>query len=96
MSGISRDEWLAALATVQPAHDEDAFTVAELTDIFGLHKSATKERVKKLVETGAAVAVVKRVPDASGRLQPLPAYRLVTKEVAHGTDHHRARRRRHA
>ncbi len=94
MSEMNREAWLAALSTVQPVYDQDAFTVAELTVIFGLHKSATKERVRKLVQTGAAIAVTKRVPDASGRLQPIPAYRLVTKEVAHGTEHHRARRRR--
>ncbi len=93
---MDRDAWLAALSTVQPSHDDEAFTVVELAAIFGLHKTATKDRVRKLVETGAAIAVVKRLPDASGRLQPIPAYRLVTKGDAQGTDHHRARRRRDA
>lgn len=96
MSAIHREAWLAALATVEPVTDAEAFTITELMATFGLKETATKERVRKLVETGAAILTRKRITDALGRTQTVAAYRLVTgKGGTHGANHKRTRPRRH-
>jgi predicted ArsR family transcriptional regulator len=77
---INRDEWLAAVRAVEPANDPDALTVQELCAILGTKRSATKERVAKLVADGKAVRTSKRVQDVAGRPQVVVAYRLVMRK----------------
>ncbi len=74
---ISRDDWLNALHALEPACEPDALTRRELANLFGLKPSATKERIRKMVENGAARLTRKRVADTSGRPQVVPAYALV-------------------
>lgn len=71
-SGISRDEWLAALGdTVKPL-DQSALTVRELMAMFGLGLHSTRDRIRRLIESGQAVRVWKMVGSAR-----VPAYKLV-------------------
>jgi hypothetical protein len=74
---INRDEWLAALKAAECVHDESALTAHEIGTLLGLKESATKERIRKLVTDGKAVAVRKHIVDTSGRQQSVSAYRLV-------------------
>lgn len=78
MSTINRDDWLAALATVEPETDENALTIHELVALFGTKHTTTKHRIRKLVENGTAVVTRKRIIDSDGRSQAVVAYRLVT------------------
>lgn len=94
MTTINREGWLAAVALVQPVDDPDAFTAAELCDMFGCKQTATKDRIKKLLAAGLATLTQKRIRDSAGRSQTIAAYRLVQQEPAHdGRTHHRVERR---
>jgi predicted transcriptional regulator len=77
MSGINRDEWLAAVAEVEGVSDPDAITRDELGVLLGLSKSATKERIVKLLADGLVQRSRKRVTNNAGHLQWIPAYRLM-------------------
>lgn len=75
---ISRDDWLNALRATEPVCDPDALTVQELTALYGLKASAMKVRIRKLVTDGVVRPTHKKVTDVSGRVQTVPAFRLVT------------------
>lgn len=91
MSGLNREAWERALADVTNIEiDQEAFTIAELSDLFGTKRSATHERVRALRVEGRVVAVHKYVTDSSGRRCPIPAYRLLEK----ATTKARTRKRR--
>jgi hypothetical protein len=77
MSGISRDEWLAALGESAP-NDPSAFTIQELVALLGFCRSAVKERISRLVKEGKAIPCSKQTVNASGAKVRLPAYKLVT------------------
>jgi hypothetical protein len=96
VSTIQREAWIAAMATLDPPMDQDAFTIAELMVIFDRKETVMKERVRKLLQTGAATLTRKRITDSLGRSQTVPAYRLVTKGGSDGTQRSRSRRRRDA
>ncbi len=77
---VNRDAWLAALGTVVPAEDPDALSTFELSQIFDLKMTTTKNRIRRLVASGGATVTRKRVTDALGRVQLVTAYKLVTPE----------------
>ena len=76
MSGINRDEWLAALAETGPFDDQSALSTREIAEILGLGLSAAKDRIRKLLAEGKAHVAQKRVLDGSGRPQWIQAYQL--------------------
>jgi hypothetical protein len=78
-SGITRDEWLSALesAGIDERDDQDAITPTELADLLGIDRQAAARRLRKMVKLGKATQTRKRVAVSDGRVQSLPAYRLV-------------------
>lgn len=90
MSAITHDEWAAALLSAQDVGDPEALTVLELAAISGKGRSATRQRIVKLLANGRAKAVMKRITDSSGRAQMVTAYRLVNPPAAEVPDDRRA------
>lgn len=76
-ASISHDEWLAALESTSRVDDPEAMTSREIGALLGLSPSATKVRIRKLVDGGKATSARKRMTDSSGRAQWVAAYRLV-------------------
>lgn len=72
-SGISRDEWIAALNEAQPVNDPAALTVTELAELIGISKPAARLRIAALVKAKRAIPTTKRVYRSI-----VPAYRLVS------------------
>lgn len=79
---INRDEWLKALASVDPPTDDSAMTALELGVLLGLGRTAAKERLLKLVKAGTAVVTAKRIKDSAGRQQIVTAYKLLDPKAA--------------
>ncbi len=79
MSGISRDDWLTALADVMaaPPDDPEALTSAEFAVVFGLGTTTARIRLKRLVAEGRVEHRTKLVAGADGRQMRVAAYRLV-------------------
>jgi len=73
---INRDDWLKAVASIEPEMDQSAVTAQELAVMLGLKRTAAKERAKKLVDEGRATMTHKRITDAHGRIQIICAYKL--------------------
>jgi hypothetical protein len=84
MSGISRDEWLAALGNASAAVDDDpsVITASEAAELLGICARSAWVRLRRLVQSGGAVAVRARRMTASGHMQTYPAYRLIKPLVA--------------
>lgn len=77
MSGISRNEWLAALGdSVQPA-DQDAITAPELAALLGISDIAAYRRVKRLIAERRAVRTFKVIVTGAGITRRVPAYKLL-------------------
>lgn len=78
---ISREQWLKALDEAQPKVEDDPtlLTVLELCEVFGLGRTAMRERVKLMVKAGTAIKSSKWIVDVTGRRQRASAYRLVKK-----------------
>lgn len=68
---ITRDEWLNAMATLEPANDPSAFGLSELARLLGIPRSTLRERLPRLVESGRVIKTQKYV-----RGQLIVAYRL--------------------
>ena len=68
------EEIRAALGDPGP---DDAYTTQEIGRMLGLSQSTARERIRPLVESGrmVPVRVIRRCLD--GRMQSVPAYRLV-------------------
>lgn len=77
MSGISRDEWLAALGDSALPCDPDALTVNEIAAMCSIGRQAAYLRVRQLVAEKRATVTVKLVTNSSGVTKRMPAYRLV-------------------
>lgn len=76
---ISRNEWLNAVHEVMGQEDDpEALTLHEIMALIGKGRTATQDAIRKLVTTGAARKVQKRLIDNMGRVQYVPAYRLIT------------------
>ena len=78
-SGISREDWLKALAeaNVPTENDQQAVTVAEFAAMLDLTPWMAAYRLRNLHRNGRAVRTSKRGPDSRGRQKALVAYRLV-------------------
>lgn len=80
MSGITRDEWIRALAEAgEPVEDDrDALTVREFGEMFGMTRPTAERRLQALVTQGKAIKTYKRVRVASNnRMVSLIAFRLL-------------------
>lgn len=79
-SGISRDEWLAALAEVgdDELDDRDAITTTDFMAMFNLDRQTARRRLEKLVAAGKATRTKKRERLTDGRNMKCTGYRLVT------------------
>lgn len=88
-SGISRDDWMRALAEAgyQDEHDEQAVTIAEFAAMFGLKRTTAQERLVALVAAGKATSTRKRGINAAGRQVRFRAYRLADQPKAKGKRH---------
>lgn len=86
MSGISRDDWLAALAALEPVYELDptAITMAEFAALLQVSKDGANTKMQVLVKAGKAVPVWTQRLDARGRLQRAPGYRLVAADGENG------------
>lgn len=76
---LTRDDWLTALreAGLEQTDDDDrAVTVREFAAMFDCGREAAQGRLTALVSAGKAIRCVKRLRDASGRWQRVPAFRL--------------------
>ncbi len=81
MSGITRDDWLKALAEAgidDVEDDQQAVTAAEFGAMFGLPAYSGERRLKALAAAGKATRTRKRVKLSNGRIVSCVAYRLVT------------------
>lgn len=76
MTGISREEWLAAVGAAHVTEDPDALTVNELAVVFGLSRRATQDRIHQLTAQGRLTRHRKRVQNVAGQWQPVTAYKL--------------------
>jgi hypothetical protein len=77
---ITREEWLKALQDAEEpvdAADPNVLTATELQAVFGVGRSATQERIARLIAAGKAKMTTKRVRFVDGRVYTVPAYRLV-------------------
>lgn len=80
MSGISRDDWLAAYdaANVPPQSDPDFLTIGELAELFQCDRMSAARRVKRMLAAGKVEAGQKWVRQGQGSSwRRVPAYRLV-------------------
>ncbi len=94
---INRDDWLKAIASIEPELDQSAVTAMELAVMLGVKRTAAKDRARKLVAQGRATNTHKRITDAHGRTQVICAYKLLAATKgrnANGAHHARPRRRR--
>lgn len=73
--GITRDEWLQALAFEE--EDPDAKTVNELAAEMKVSRHSIYRRIQALVEEGRATKHWKRAPVGSSKGRLVPAYKLV-------------------
>lgn len=82
MSGISRNDWLVAIEEAEkgqlPAEDPSVLTAVDLADLLGLCESATRRRIRHLVEANKAEITSKLIRLSDGRLKRVTAYRLLT------------------
>lgn len=92
-AGISRDEWLAALADVvaPPVDEQDAMTVVEFAALYRLSRAGAEVRLKKLLEQGRVRRTAKTLTLSDGRRRSYTAWALVKKG---GSDARRSSRRR--
>ena len=77
MTQITRDEWLRALADVEPADDSSYMTAAELRALWGVGERAARTSIQKLIAAQRVTVGSKFITDNTGRRQRVPAYRLV-------------------
>lgn len=77
--GITRDEWLSALADVgeDGTDDRDAVTTTEFMAMMGVERHIARRKLEKLVAIGKATRTTKRERTADGRWVPCVGYRLV-------------------
>lgn len=78
-SGISRDEWLKALAEVGESDQDDdpeAITTSDFMAMMGLDRQTARRRLEKLVTLGKATRSKKRERLTDGRLVRSNGYRL--------------------
>ncbi len=96
--GINRELWLKAVSDIAvPVEDPDAISVSEMAALCQCGVFKARQKLLALEQAGEAERIVKwRTDSTGGRRAPVTAWRLVTKGGAHGTDHNRPRRRRHA
>lgn len=81
--GISRDEWLAALAEagLEQVDDQDALTVSEFAEMMGMTRYGATQRLNALVSAGKAIKTSKRLQrTTSGGAGTATAYRLIVPE----------------
>ena len=78
-SGITRDDWLAALQEVEHLSEADtnAVTTIEFMAMTGLKRTTAHARLNQLVEMGKATQTMKQVRDRQGRRVTVPAFCLV-------------------
>lgn len=84
MTGISRDEWLAALHEAGLTADEDdrdAITAAEFAAMFSLTRLTAERRLRALEAAGKATRTRKRATLGNGRVMACVAYRLVPQDT---------------
>jgi hypothetical protein len=75
---ISRDDWLNAVAELQPVTDDSALTATELGVLFNKRRTATRLLISDLLRAGRATITSKVIIDNGGRRQIVPAYRLTS------------------
>lgn len=77
---ITRDEWLRALTEAGVASpdvdDQDAVTIIEFQEMFGLPRNTAAFKLRALVTAGKATETRKVVLNSYGRRQSLKAWRL--------------------
>lgn len=82
MSGITRDDWLKAVADIDlrpiPPQDVDALTMLEVQALLGIGRLAAKRRVEALLRDGKAERVKKLIKRTDGAVVTVTAYRLLT------------------
>jgi hypothetical protein len=78
-SGISRDEWLSAVAELEraPLPETDAITTQEFAKMIGVSRSVAHRRLGLLVDAGKAVRATKQMRRTNGGVVSVPAYQLV-------------------
>lgn len=74
---ISRDEWLAALGAAALPLEPDALSIRELSEMFGIPRKTTEEKMRDLVEKGKARRTVKLTTNALGHPRRVAAYVLI-------------------
>jgi hypothetical protein len=76
---ITRDDWLQALVEAQEPveDDQDAVTITEFAQMFGLTRPVAAYRLRNMLLKGHVVRTFKRGHDGYGRYKTLAAYRLV-------------------
>lgn len=81
-SGISRDDWLKAIADVKqvPTDNADAVTVQEFMALMGLTKWTASKRLNELATAGKAERTYKFIRSSLGGIVKIPAYRLKTED----------------
>jgi DNA-binding Lrp family transcriptional regulator len=77
MSGIARDEWLAALGEADTPLEPNAITAPELARQLGVSVTQTRERIRKLIEQGKARRAVTTRTNINGHACRVTGYVLL-------------------
>lgn len=80
MSGISHDEWLAALEELRPGKTDDpnAISAHEFAKLMGMGIKRARVTLNQLVDTGKARRTTKWLRRPSdGQMVQIPAYVLI-------------------
>lgn len=84
---ITRDDWLRALIEigVHDGREEDptALTINECAAMLNIKRDAAARRLSRLVESGGAERVLKRITTQNGRSVRLVAFRLTRRGAPH-------------
>jgi hypothetical protein len=80
-SGITRDEWMAAMSDVEnaPLPADDALSTLDFAKMMGLSRSQAHRRLMLLLEAGKAERCTKLMRRNGVGVVQIPAFRLIKK-----------------
>ena len=81
-SGITREEWLAAISQAEAAQvtsDPSLLSLYQYADLMGIHFNSARRQLRKLERAGLAEKREKRMRCEDGKVRAVSAWRLLKK-----------------